>query len=368
MLSEKEILNNIERHRAQPAISLQEYYHSLQKKLVDGIVGKRRVYLDTKYWVILRDAAMARPKSPIHTEILELLRGLVHTGAAICPLSDTAYVETMQQNDSVTRRATAALMDELSCGVAIATEQTRVRRELLNFVANPELDASHFNEKIWVKTSFVLGENLPKIKSLDMRASLLAQKSFVDLMWHQTVIDFAEQEVDRGLLPFQFTAAKINANMVAFAHEISSFKQAVEAEFGGCVKVFDRTMTEAALIEKGFANAKEEEIDKFQECIQRVLYNTMRLRPDVMLKRVPTLFIHTMCHAATRWDKTRKVNSHWLLDIHHACAGLAYHDVMFTEHPLRVLLESGNMQMDKKFSTPVLSKEKDVLHYLQSIR
>jgi len=368
MLNKNEILKSVERHRAQPAISLQQYYYSLKKELVAGIVGKRRLYLDTKYWVILRDAAMGRPKSPIHTEILDVLRDLVRTGAAICPLSDTAYIETMQQNDPTTRRATAALMDELSSGVAIATEQTRARGELLNFVANPELDVSHFSEKIWVKTSFVLGENFPEIKGLDMKASLLAQKSFVDLMWHQTVVDFAEQEVDRNPLPFQSTAAKINENMVAFAHEIRSFKQAAEAEFGGCVKIFDRTMTKTALTEKGFASAKEEEIDKFQECIQRGLYNVMRLRPNVMLKRVPTLFIYAMCHAATRWDKARKVNSHWLLDIHHACAGLAYHDVMFTEHPLRVLLQSGNMQMDKKFSTPVLSEEKDILHYLRSIR
>ena len=330
--------------------------------------GKKRLYLDTKYWVILRDAAMGRPKSQIHTQILELLLDLVHRGIAICPLSDTAYIESMQQTDPVTRRATAALMDELSTGVAIATEQTRVRKELLNFIANPELDTSHFYDKIWVKTSFVLGERLPQIKAWDMDTNLLAQKSFVDLMWHQTVVDFAEQEVDRGLVSIQATAAKISDKIAAFAHEIRSFKQATEAEFAGCVSMFDRTLTVVAMVEKGFLTPKSEEIDKFQESIQRALFNTLRLRPNVMLKRVPTLFIHAMCHAAIRWDKTRKLDSHWLLDIHHACAGLAYHDAMFTEHPLRVLLESGNMQMDKKFETPILSKEQDVLRYLQELK
>ncbi|NKI70263.1 hypothetical protein GN109_12620 [Collimonas pratensis] len=367
MLTDKHILQNIERHRMQSDVSTQQYFHVLQNKLAGNITGKRRIYLDTKYWVLLRDAALGRPRAASHTEILILLRDLVSNGAVICPLSDAAYVESMQQTDKETRLATAALMDELSCGVAVATEATRVRKELLNFVAAPASDTSNFSDTIWVKTGFVLGENVPYAETLNADINLLAQKSFIDLLWNQTVADFAAQDHDRDLASLRTSAVNINEKMVAYADQIRSFEQAATAEFSGCVSLFDRKLTAAALIEKGLKNATTEEIDKFQGAMQRCLFNALRLRPDFMAKRVPTLFIHAMCHAAIRWDKQRKLDSHWLLDIHHACAGLAYHEAMFTEHPLRVLLVSGNMRMDQRFGACILSAEQDVLRYLAEL-
>lgn len=364
MLTDEQILENLRRHRTQPNVSVTEYFQSLQNTLSGDLVGRRRIYLDTKYWILLRDAALGRPRSHSHIEILSLLRALVSKGTAICPLSDAAYAESMQQTDGKTRLATADLMDELSCGVAVATEKTRIRMELLNFVATPIADVGSLRDKVWVKTGFVLGEKVPHVKTWDAEANLVAQKSFIDLMWFQTVADFATQEQGRGMTSLQTSAVRINQKMEKYADEIRSFEQAAKAEFSGCVNLFSRKLAEAALIEKGHQNATAEQIGIFQETVQRGLFNALRLRPDLMATRVPTLFIHAMCHAAIRWNKTRKLDSNWLFDIHHACAGLAYHEAMFTEHPLRALLLSGKMRMDERFGTHILSSEQDVLRYL----
>lgn len=364
MLTDAQILANLARHRSQADVSAAQYFHALQKQLAQELIGKRRLYLDTKYWVLLRDAALGRARSAAHTEILGKLRALVTRGVVVCPLSDAAYVESMQQSDRQTRLATAALMDELSCGVALATEETRVRLELLNFMADPASNVDCLGDRLWVRSGFVLGENVPRAKSLDAHTNLFTQKSFIDLMWHQTVADFAVQEHDREMSSMRDSAARINEKMLAYAEQIRSFEQAVAAELSGCVKLFNLELAAAALRKKGHPDASSLEVTQFQEAMQRLLHNAIRLRPDLMARRVPTVFIHAMCHAAIRWDKGRKLDSHWLLDIHHACAGLPYHDAMFTEHPLRVLLLSGNMRMEQRFGTRVLSAEADVLQYL----
>lgn len=367
MLTDKQILENMERHRTQPEISASRYFDVLREKLAHGIAGKRRIYLDTKYWILLRDAALGCPKKASHTEILALLRSLVSCGAAICPLSDAAYIESMQQTDANTRLATATLMDELSCGVAIATEKTRVRLELLNFVVSPTSDISSLNNKIWVKTGFVLGENVPHTEAWDATTNLLAQKSFIDLIWNQTITDFAEQGHDRKIASMEASALRINEKMAAYSDQIRSFEQAAQAEFSGCVNLFNSELAAAALRELKHQDTRPEQVDVYQEAMQRCLFNTLRLRPAFMATRVPTMFIHAMCHAAIRWNRGRKLDSHWLIDIHHACAGLAYHEAMFTEHPLRVLLTNGKMRMDKIFDSCILSAEEDILQYLEGL-
>lgn len=366
-LSETQILENIQRHKAQADISVYEYFRELQRTLTETTSEKRRVYLDTKYWILLRDVVLGRARNNTHTEILRLLRYLVLNDIVICPLSDAAYIESMQQSDEVTRLATAELMDELSCGIAVVTEETRVRNEFLNFFADPNAEINTSRDEVWVKTGFVLGENLPYVKEWDENTNRFSQKSFIDLIWHQSVADFAKQDHNKDFTAFIESANKINVKMVLHADEIRSFEQAVQAEFSGCVKQFNKELAARVLSNMGLVHAKPEEVNEFQTSMQTMLFNLFRSKPDFMLKRVPTLFIHAMCHAAIRWNKGRKIDSHWLLDIHHACAGLAYHDAMFTEHPLRALLISGKMRLDQRSDTVVLSAEQDVINYLQSL-
>jgi hypothetical protein len=63
------------------------------------VAARKRIYLDTRYWVFLRDAAMGRTKHPVHDDLLAILQRLVASGAAICPLSDSAMFELHKQTD-----------------------------------------------------------------------------------------------------------------------------------------------------------------------------------------------------------------------------------------------------------------------------
>src|SRR6266699_5009890 len=118
------------RHRDDPTVSAPAYLRRLTVALGKLVSTRRKLYLDTRYWIFLRDAAMGRPRRPEHSELLELLRGAVQSGVALCPISDVGYLELTKQTDPVTKLETTRLVDELSLGIALLTEESRVGTEL----------------------------------------------------------------------------------------------------------------------------------------------------------------------------------------------------------------------------------------------
>jgi len=95
-MCESDLENNYKKqrkHLADTNVSTREYLRQLSNDLGKSIGLRKKLYLDTRYWVFLRDAALGRPKQPEHVEILYLLRRLVHDGVVVCPVSDVAFME-----------------------------------------------------------------------------------------------------------------------------------------------------------------------------------------------------------------------------------------------------------------------------------
>ncbi|WP_369926572.1 hypothetical protein [Xanthomonas sp. NCPPB 2632] len=360
-----EIKANLARHRAHPEVSPEIYFHGLCTQLGNRVAPKTKIYLDTCYWVVMREASSGKPRQPEHAVLLDLLRQLVRSGRAVCPVSDAAYIETMQHAALEVRRATAAVMDELSDGVCLRTEPERVSMELKRFMDDPAGSGGVEPALTWVKPGMVLGARVPFAEALDARNNRVTQKSFIDLMWNMTFLEMADHDRDKDFSSvMNSSASRINEKMVEYAPEIGSFKQAFAAEVSGTIKFFDDAAARLFLSDRlpGFTEA---EVEKFKDSMQTMLFNVFRLRPKLMAKRVPTLYVHAACHAAIRWDKGRRLNGHWLLDLHHACAAAGYHDVMFTEAPLRALMCSGHLKLDKEFNMPVIANATAAVNYLR---
>jgi hypothetical protein len=375
-MNEYQIKASFARHAATPEVSVHEYVDGLVAELGNSIAGRYKLYLDTRYWIHLRDAAMGRPTHPCHREILNCIRYLVSTGAAICPVSDVAWMELFKQIDPQTRLATANLLDELSLGVAIKSEQERVIYEIKQFIIPQETiaPAQNLKDRMWVKAGYVFGVAIPSVKEWSSEHNLLMQKTFVDLFWNITYREMIETS---GALPpmsdgMEQSAAKITESMRQYAHQIRSIQQAFAAESAGALSVFKDAIGDMMI--RHFHNTSgnrspvpKEQIDEAAKKTLTVLVNAFRRRPKIMAQQIPTLYAYAMCHAAVRMDKSRKFNGHDLLDIHHASSGIPYHDAVFTENPLRVLVTAGNVALDKTFECTVLAKEGEVLDYLQKI-
>ncbi|WP_248916009.1 hypothetical protein [Pseudomonas moorei] len=363
-MNQDQIEANLARHRAQPDVSPAAYFNKLCSVLGAEVAPKTKIYLDTCYWVVLRDAAFGKARLPEHAAILEVLRELVRSGRVVCPVSDAAFVETMQHADPDTRLATASLLDELSSGICLRTEHERVTMELKRFMDDPGGCGGVDPNVAWVRPGMVLGVQVPVAAALDPRVNRILQKSAIDLMWNMTFRDLAVQDSnDHFANVMENSAKRINEKMVAYAPDIRSFKQAFAAEVSGTIKFFDDQAARSFLTER-LKTFSEDDVEQFKDKMQTVLFNVFRLRPKIMAQRAPTLYVHAACHAAIRWDKSRRLNGHWLMDLHHACAAAGYHNVMFTEGPLRVLMTSGHLKLDEEFDMPVIAGANDALDYL----
>ena len=127
-------LRSLREHRGQPNVSLHKHVELQRAALWKVVRQHQRVYLDTRFWILLRDVALGRPRQDADVTLLNVLRELVQSGAVVCPLGDGTLLEVLRQSDPNTRLATERLMDELSLGVAIQNAEDRLKTEVFHLI------------------------------------------------------------------------------------------------------------------------------------------------------------------------------------------------------------------------------------------
>ena len=98
--------------------SSNEYILKYKAQVARGIANTKVVYLDTNYWVRLRDAELGKG-STSGVALLGRLRSLVASRKIVCVSHLTSMLEIAKQLEN-SARATTALVDELTEGVALA--------------------------------------------------------------------------------------------------------------------------------------------------------------------------------------------------------------------------------------------------------
>jgi len=366
----------LERHLESSKVSVVDHYRLLKEQVAETVRGRRRLYLDTRYWVFIRDAALGRAKKAEHEAILTVLKDRVTSGVAICPVSDVAVMEMTAQTDDVTRAATAELWDELSLGVALQTESERVHTEFEQFFRYPRVEdvPRPLSDLVWTRPCFVFGEAFPSLDGLPEDAQVAFQKAALDGMWATSFSEMGKESAAELTMSekFQRTAEGINAEMRQFQHEIPTFDKAFLSEISGALDGAREMLAEAVLrqfVQQGNSldDVTKEQVQRMLGTMRTALTNAFRLRRNLMAKRLPTVYLHALSHAAIRSDVKRKFNGNFLRDIHHGNAGVGYYDAVFTERPLMVLLTAGNVAADRTFACKVMSDEREVLSYLKTL-
>ena len=367
----------IKRHLGSPEITVQAYLEASTATVWDAIQGRRRLYLDTKYWVYIRDAHLGQARRPEHVEVLRRLRELVSSGRAVCPVSDIAFAELTTQSDDRTRIATAQLQDELSLGTALKTEEERVHAELAHFFAHMEQAEKSpvpTRPRVWIKPCFVFGVSVPSDDAVPASINQAVQKATIDTLWTMSFEELAQESTAhlKSKEMFDRTASQINSDLPLYAHEATNFATTFQSEIIGGLSAAE-VMVKKVVLERALASGipidslKLEELNATHEMAMRALVNSFRLARSKLALQLSTLYVHAMCHTAIRLDKGRRFNGNFIRDIHHGAAAVPYFDAMLTEHPLKVLLTSGTVAVDKLFGCRVVSTEEDVLAYLDGL-
>ena len=148
-------------HRDEPNVSFRAYRARQRLALGKSVAKKIRIYLDTKYWIHIRDARLGRPKKPEHERIYILLRRLVSEGNVLCPASFPSFDELLKHKDQQMRLASAEVMDELSGQVCLINHIELTRTEIMGlfrqFTPSYPLPAPML-ECVWTKAGYWCGE------------------------------------------------------------------------------------------------------------------------------------------------------------------------------------------------------------------
>lgn len=362
-----ELVDNFEYHKGNNSVSLEEYYRQRRLKLGCEVASKKVVYLDTKFWLLLRDASLYPDKKVNVTDFLKLCVELVKSGRFIFPISEDIYWEITKQVDPRTLKATARLIDKLSQGISVVGYDERVKSEVLHFMYHSMGKVVfEMNQIAWTKLPYHMGFSTFEIPILSYSDNLMMQKAFLDQMWCTSMLDMIEFMQKGGSLeraPDIKVADKLNAGKTLHQDEAKSFRQMYLNEVGGVVGLFREDLAAIAFYiyekESGKRMSTAEKESHKTESMRlwgNVIYNLFKMKK--IGKLLPSINIAASLHAAVRWDQKRSFVDNDFHDFRHAVAALPYCDYFFTERSLAHLITQKNLSFDRLYGCKVESNIK----------
>lgn len=369
-------LFTLDYHLQHPEISLEQHFRSKALGTADRVLTRKIIYLDTRFWILLRDVSLGRSTAPLHQQMLDKLRLLVNEGKVICPINADTLTELLKQRDKTTRLATARLIDELSLGGALQSEEERVGTELMHCVQLTQRgpDALEPLERlVWTAPSHVLGFIYPTLEPLPDDQMLACQKAFSDYMWDFAIAD------QMSILPvypvhmddsWNALADKLNRGIKEHDHQAWSLKDLHLDEFKGALDSHLPTLAsifrDLRETETGVAAPDEAGVDFENAGRELIGLLGEALRTGKLGKQIPSLVIKAGLYAAVRRNRGRQLTGNDLHDFGHAAAAVAYCDYFATERSLHHLV-ANELKFDQHYEVVVVSKTSEFLRLLEQI-
>ncbi len=356
-----DIMSTIEKHRLEPQTTIDEYIKTLRLGLGEDIRNFKKIYLDTNYWIELRNVIQQKQDDKLFIDLLELLRNGVKENKLLCPISDEIFDEILKQSDLLTLKVTANLIDELSKGVSILSSQERMKFEILYFIHKLTKKSTYSpNIFVWTKLSLSYGTSYPKITLFSTEEELAIQKAFFDHLWSISLTEMiGVMGIDKILkMPrYNDISEELNRNKLKYASENNSFKKLLISEIGGVIDLYKPLFEEALSYlfehETGQKISKDDVIASNPGQMANLIY--FIFEKNQLGEYFPSIVISANLHASVRHNLPRKYKPNDIPDFRHAQAALPYYDYFFTDHSLRDLICRKNIYLDKKYNCEVFS-------------
>ncbi|GJM01061.1 MAG: hypothetical protein DHS20C07_27400 [Methyloligella sp.] len=356
-----------------PSISIDQHVQNKITSLGQSLKQRHAVYLDMCFWILLRDAFQKGTNSN-ENRLLNLLREKTKSGLVFCPISEYTFFELMKQSDPTTRSATASLIDELSLGVTLFSEQILQYYEIRHYFYKLLGDSQllPIEELVWCKLSYVFGILHPSQTPFDKATELTIQKSFFDYMWNISLKKLIEQIDDKELNPIDFKelATLLNEGINSHKSDIKSYRQAYKAEIRGAVEkpseffpeILQQCTADNGMNSLQFNPSKQKELTT-------IFRNAMviGLEKGKAQEQLRTIHIKASLHASLRWNKGQKLDSNDLFDFQHATSALAYCNTFFTEKPLCTMIKQNHLELDKLYECFVTASLEEAIEIIESL-
>lgn len=174
--------------------SVEEYISKYKAQVDRGMTSTKAVYLDTNYWIWLRDAEIGRGTAA-GAALLRRLRSLVAARKIVCVSHLTSMLEIAKQFEDSARVSTV-LVDELTERVALAPTAELDALEVGNYIRAKSGAMPLSTALQWtslgqiVQSSISGGKVLPESLHNDHRQAIL--KCAIDALWNQGLSEVFE--------------------------------------------------------------------------------------------------------------------------------------------------------------------------------
>lgn len=356
-------------HADRPHESVEQLLIRRKSELASWVLSRRRVYLDTRFWIFLRDAAMGAPQRSVHSTLLDLLKSKVASGEVLCPLNESAIFELIHQEDPEKRAASVRLMDALSMGVVIQNTVERIKTEAYDFLSASASGVPRTVpplEHVWLKVGHFVGTPVPAVPALPRGDELAGQKAFLDLMWSLTLEEVLGNETDfpDARPMYRKLAVQISNESARHEKEMRSFKGVFEAELAGFWDLYE-DQVHSVLVALYLGQFPEAEAPPPEAVAEQVRLYKNALRNVVTLRDVGsalgTAQVTAGLHAIVRWNRNRGFKDTDFYDFHHAAAAMPYCDLFLTERFLTTMLCQPPLDHHVRFETRVTNDPAEAL-------
>jgi hypothetical protein len=368
-------MDTFEKHRNERGKSLDAYLKERRLALGKSIADRHKVYLDTKYWILLTDRRLGRSEDPAIARLSFLLEDGAQSGKLICPISADIFLEILKQADPVTLKCSVDLIDTLSEGVSVLAPEERGQMELLHFVQKTLFgEASCHSPEVfvWTKLAYVLGFTAPHDTPFSPEEELVIQKAFLDQMWEVSLADMIDTmgiKSIREMPRMPDISEHLNVGKLTHASENDSFEAVFLSEVAGILGTLKPDFGEmfAYLYESlgGGTTKKEFSASEGPQQFANLIYHGFRLKR--FSSELPSIRVPATLQAAIRWEPNRKYKPTDMHDIRHAEVALPYFDTFLTEHSLRHLLTRTDLGLDRLYRCTVISDPNRAVEEVEKI-
>lgn len=330
----------------------------------DFIAARARIYLDTNWWVRLRNARFSATPHPAHRQILDSLSDLVSTGKAVALPSGVCIEEVLRQHDLHSRLATASVMDMLSCGIALTGKTQQAIYEMSFWISehfpgvSPVAPPGHSvmtAPAYTILTPSITARGGPpgaaRLQPLVID-HLCAEMTFSEVMlqWE----DWREDNEENSA-----RASSMNDGRITKKAR-SQYNDVYLDEAMGYWRTYWPKLCHAVSGSKS-DNYDGLSIADTESALRECLSMGSSKAPPAALQ------IIAACHATMRTEKTRKFKPGDWHDLNHAAMALPYCTAFFTERSLHHMLTTAPAQLARDRDCLVFSQEPNILEYLASL-
>jgi len=345
-----------------------EYYKLKTIELEKELSSYKKIYLDTKYWVLFRDVALGRNKDNRLCEIFSIIQKNIDLGKIICPISYDIFIEITKQKDPNTLSKTIELIDKFSQGTTLISDPDRMEHELFMFILS-QTKQEYTTNSVWTKMIHIMSPMIPEPSDLFSKE----YKKEIKKLWIDDTFDklsLAEMMKVGDITKIPHLASNLHNELSnekkEHYSEQDSFKEVYMSEVAGILETIKELNNPVAnVLKELYEDTTEVKLEETQDitAFNNLIYNIFDL--NKMNNYLPFIDITAGIHASVRRDKRRNYKQNDFHDFGHARSALPYFDYFFTEHSLKNLIMQKNLNYHEKYQCQVASSYDEILEMIE---